>query len=138
VADEVDREVSRPRDFDAARRFIELLKENGELSEADIVKFAEADRYVELVAALSLLCSTSIDILKPLMKSPRSEGLLVPCRAADFKWRTVSAILRMRFSPAQVPQSQLDQTEKDYAGLSRASAQRMLRFWQIRETSRRH
>jgi uncharacterized protein (DUF2336 family) len=137
VAGEVDREVSRPRDFAAARRFVELLKEKGELSEADIVKFAEADRYVELVAALSLVCSTSIDLLKPLMQSPRNEGLLVPCRAADLKWQTVSAILRMRFSPASMPQSQLDQAEQDYARLSQASAQRMLRFWQVRETSLR-
>jgi hypothetical protein len=43
----------------------------------------------------------------------------------------------MRFSPASMPQSQLDQAEQDYARLSQASAQRMLRFWQVRETSLR-
>ena len=138
VAASVDREVSKPRDFAAAGRFVKLLKEKGELSEADVIKFAQADQYEQLVAALSLLCSTSIEILKPLMKSPRSEGLLVPCKAADFRWETVAAILRMRFSPASIPQSHLDQTEQDYARLSRASAQRMLRFWQVRDTSLRH
>jgi hypothetical protein len=104
MAESVDREVSKPRDFAAARRFVELLKEKGELGEADIVKFAEADRYAEPVVALSLLCSTFTDLLKPLMQSRRNEGLLVPCRAADLKWKMVSAILRMRFSPALTPQ----------------------------------
>jgi hypothetical protein len=57
----------------------------------------------------------------------------LPCRAAHFKWETVSAILRMRFSPALMPQSQPDQTEQDLARLSRTSARRMPLFWQVRK-----
>src|SRR6267154_1537023 len=47
--------------------------------------------------ALSLLCGASIEIIKPLMKNTRPDGLLVPCKAAELKWPTVSAILKNRF-----------------------------------------
>ncbi|WP_165825274.1 DUF2336 domain-containing protein [Rhodopseudomonas palustris] len=131
----VDHEVSQPRDYAAARRFVELLKEKGELQEKDLLRFAKAGQYEETVAALSLLASTPIDILKPLMQSPRCDGLLVPCRAADFRWETVSAILQMRFSGATLAAPELDRIGQEFAKLSKASAQRMLRFWKVREST---
>ncbi|WP_022724297.1 DUF2336 domain-containing protein [Rhodopseudomonas sp. B29] len=131
----VDNEVSVPRDFAAARKFVELLKEKGELHEKDLLRFAKARQYEETVAALSLLASTPIDILKPLMQSPRCDGLLVPCRAADLRWETVSAILQMRFSGTSISAPELDRIGQEFAKLSKASAQRMLRFWKVREST---
>jgi uncharacterized protein (DUF2336 family) len=135
VVQAVGHEASQPRDYAAARRFVELLKEKGELQEKDLLRFAKARQYEETVAALSLLASTPIDILKPLMQSPRCDGLLVPCRAADFRWETVSAILQMRFSGAPLSTPELDQIGQEFAKLSKASAQRMLRFWKVREST---
>ncbi len=135
VAQAVDLEVSKPRDFAAARKFVELLKEKDELHEAELLRFANAGQYEEAVAALSLLAATPIDILKPLMQSPRHEGILVPCRAADFKWETVSAILHMRFPSVPITQADLDRIGQEFEKLSKASAQRMLRFWKVRKTS---
>lgn len=132
AVDEVDREAGKPRDFLAAKRFVELLKERGELDEAVLVKFAQARKYEETAAALALLSSAPIEIIKPLMESPRDEGLLIPCKAADCCWETLHAILECKISPGGTT-GHHEKLEADFARLSKSNAQRLLRFWQIRQ-----
>ena len=87
--------------------------------------------------ALSLLSSTSLEIIKPLMKSPRDDGLLIPCKVADCKWETVSAIIAIRLPRGSAPKAGLEKVKTDFDKLSKANAQRLLRFWQVREVSAR-
>jgi len=103
AAEAVDQESSKPRDFQAAKAFVELLREKGELDESTLFEFARGRKYEETAVALSLLSSASLDIVKPLMKSPRDDGLLIPCKAADCKWETVSAILAIKLPPPELP-----------------------------------
>jgi Uncharacterised protein conserved in bacteria (DUF2336) len=79
-----------------------------------------------------MLSSASIDLIATLMKSARSSGLLVPCKAAGLKWPTVSAILCGRFAHHTKSDADLAQAKEDYLKLSQASAQRVLRFWEVR------
>jgi hypothetical protein len=71
-------------------------------------------------------------IIEPLMQSPRSDGLLVPCKAARFSWPTVSMILQKRFANHSISDQELEKAKADYIRLSQATAQRTLRFWQVR------
>ena len=137
AADAVDRESSKPRDFQAAKAFVELLREKGELHESTLLIFARKRKYEETVVALSLLSSASLEIVKPLMKSPRDDGLLIPCKAADCKWETVSAILATKLPPGSAPKAEHEKLKIDFAKLSKSNAQRLLRFWQVREVSAR-
>jgi hypothetical protein len=133
----VDLETSKPRDFHAAKAFVELLQERGELSESTLSEFARKRKYEETAVALSLLSSTSLEIIKPLMKSPRDDGLLIPCKVADCKWETVSAIIAIRLPRGSAPKPGLEKLKTDFDKLSKANAQRLLRFWQVREVSAR-
>jgi uncharacterized protein (DUF2336 family) len=137
VVDAVGRESSKPRDFQAAKSFVELLREKGELQESTLFEFARTHKYEETAVALSLLSSASLEIIKPLMKSPRDDGLLIPCKVADCKWETVSAILATKLSPGSAPKAGHEKLENDFAKLSKSNAQRLLRFWQVREVSAR-
>jgi uncharacterized protein (DUF2336 family) len=137
AAEAVDQESSKPRDFQAAKAFVELLREKGELDESTLFEFARARKYEETAVALSLLSSASLDIVKPLMKSPRDDGLLIPCKAADCKWETVSAILAIKLPPGTAPKAGHENLKIDFAKLSKSNAQRLLRFWQVREVSAR-
>jgi uncharacterized protein (DUF2336 family) len=137
VVDAVDRESSKPRDFKAAKAFVELLRDKGELHESTLFEFARGCKYEETAVALSLLSSASLEIIKPLMKSPRDDGLLIPCKVADCKWETVSAILATKLPPGSAPKAGLEKLKVDYAKLSKPNAQRLLRFWQVREVSAR-
>jgi hypothetical protein len=70
-----------------------------------------------------------------LMKGPRSNGLLIPCKSAGLSWPTVSAILCNRFAHHTTSEADLALAKREYLKLSQASAQRVLRFWQVRTTA---
>ena len=131
----VDRESSRPLDFAAAKSFVELLKQNNELDESTLLGFAQAGKYEEMVVATSLLSSASLEIIKPLMQSPRNEGLLIPCKVADLRWSTVDAIMDVK-SPSTARQDR-ERLKNDFAKLTKPTAERLLRFWQVRHVSAR-
>jgi hypothetical protein len=71
-------------------------------------------------------------LIAGMQKSDRNEGLLVACKAAGLKWRTASAVLRNRLAHRSISNDELALAKTDYITLSQASAQRTLRFWQIR------
>jgi uncharacterized protein (DUF2336 family) len=137
AAEAVDRESSKPRDFQAAKAFVELLREKGELDETTLFEFARARKFEQTAVALSLLSAASLEIIKPLMTSPRDDGLLIPCKAADCKWETVSAIFAAKLPPGSTPKAEHEKLKIDFAKLSKSNAQRLLRFWQVREVSAR-
>lgn len=137
AAEAVDRESSKPRDFQTAKAFVGLLREKGELDENTLLEFARSRKYEETAVALSLLSSASLEIVKPLMNSSRDDGLLIPCKAADCKWETVSAILATKLPPGSAPKPGHEKLKIDFEKLSRSNAQRLLRFWQVREVSAR-
>jgi uncharacterized protein (DUF2336 family) len=135
VAAGVDREMSRVRDFNAARRFVTTLKERGELNEATLFDFAKQRKYEETVAALAQLSQSTIEVVRPLMQSLRDDGLLVACRAADFSWETTSAVLECRYSSGSMGSAELAKAKNHFARITTENARRLLRFWQIRASS---
>ena len=132
VVREVGHEATQQRDYSTALQFVRYLEERGELDESKLLQFALDGQYEETVAALSLLSSMPIAIIKPLMQSGRCDGLLIPCRAVGLGWETVIAIVRIRFRSVPISQPDLDVIGREYAKLSRKNAERTLRFWKVR------
>ena len=135
ASEAVNRKSSAPRDFQAAKSFVELLQKKGELDKSTLLGFARAGKYEEMVVATSLLCSASLEIIKPLMQSPRDDGLLIPCKVADLEWGTVDAIMDAKLSSTSRPEQDRERLKNDFAKLTKANAQRLLRFWQVRHVS---
>jgi hypothetical protein len=131
VSNEVGREATASRDFTQAQLGILQMKKEGRLNEAALLEFADRRLYEQMVAALAMLSSASIDLIVSLMKGARSNGLLIPCKAAGLKWPTVTAILRNRFAHHTMSEADLAQAKEDFLRLSQPNAQRTLRFWQI-------
>lgn len=129
---EVGRESSKLRDYATAQRITRLLKDRGELTDSTVRKFAVARQYEETVAGLALLASASIEIIKPLMDSPRDEGLLVACKGAGLSWQTVSEILQCKYGRQALPMTTIEKLNAEFAKLTRSNAERLLRFWQVR------
>jgi uncharacterized protein (DUF2336 family) len=133
VSDEVGREV---RDYDGyavARRLVRLMQENGELDEATLIGFAKTKRYQEMVCALSLLCSTPVEVIDRLLHGDQREVFIIPCKAAGFEWSTVSAILNARSAGCAISDHDLARAKSEYGKLTKSTAERVLRFWQVRE-----
>ena len=127
-----NREMSKVRDFTAAKRHVAELKEKGQLSEAKLLAFASQRRYEETVAALAQLSGSTIEVIRPLMQSLRHDGLLVACRAAGLGWETASAVLESRFSTGSMSPSDLAKAKSQFAKVTTEDARRLLGFWQVR------
>jgi uncharacterized protein (DUF2336 family) len=127
-----ERELSRERDFATARQLIAQLKKDGALTEAMLLGFARQKRYEETVAALAALAQTGIEIVRPLMQSLNSDGILVPCKVASLRWETVGAILDCRFSTGVTAESELGKLKAQYDELTSENAQRLLKLWSVR------
>jgi uncharacterized protein (DUF2336 family) len=135
VAAGTDREMSAVRDFGEAKRFIALLRKNGELNEAALLAFATQRKYAETVAALAELAKSTVEVVRPLMQSLRDDGVLVPCKAAGLNFETVSAILNSRFTSGSLGAHELAKAKDQFAKVTPDDARRLLRFWQVRSNS---
>jgi uncharacterized protein (DUF2336 family) len=131
----VNREMSKVRNFTTAKRLVALLKNNGELNEATLFGFAKQRKYEETVAALAELSQSTIDVIRALMQSPRDDGLLIPCKAAEVGWETVIAVLESRFSTGSMGPHELAKAKGQFAKMTTENARRLLRFWQVRSSS---
>jgi uncharacterized protein (DUF2336 family) len=130
VSDKVMRDVSAPRDFSRATALIDTLQDSRQLNELAIAGFAEAGQYDEVVAGLARICGGPTDLIDRLMQNVRYDGILVACKAAELRWPTFNAILKIR--PYEVPATDITQARTDFIKLSVPTAQRMFRFWLVR------
>src|SRR6202047_2949200 len=131
----VNREMSRARDFTAARRFVALLADKGELNEAALLGFARQRKYEETLAALAELSQSTIEVIRPLMQSLRGDGVLIPCKVAGLGWETVHAVLESRFATGAMGPHELAEAKGQFARLTTDNARRLLRFWQVRSAA---
>jgi len=131
----VNREMSRGRDFAAAKRLVMSLSAKGELNEAALLDFAKQRKYEETVAALAELSQSTIEVVRPLMQSLRDDGILVPCKAAGLRWETVHAVLESRFATGSMAPLELATAKARFVKLAAEDAHRSLRFWQVKSTA---
>jgi uncharacterized protein (DUF2336 family) len=125
-----------PRDFSDAERLILAMEKAGKLNESALLEFVNQRKYEEMTVALARLCSTPLKMIAGLMVGLRNDALLVPCKAADLKWPTAEALLRNRHSNHKIPDQIIALARGDYDRLSVATAQRTLRFMQVREAAK--
>jgi len=131
----VDREMTKVRDFAAAKLFVAQLKDKGQLNEATLSGFAKQRKYEETVAALAELSQSTIEVVRPLMQSLRDDGVLVPCKAAGLNFETVHAVLESRFATGSIGPQELAKARDQFSRITTKNARRLLRFWQVRSTS---
>ena len=119
------------RDFSRAEALVKLLNEKFELHDDAIIKFAEGKKFDNVAASLALLGGGSTEMMAQLLEGPRSDLILIPCKAAGFGWMTVESILCNRPSKQKIGAETLKVAAKDFGKLSLETAQRTLRFWQV-------
>jgi uncharacterized protein (DUF2336 family) len=135
VLDKISKEVAAkaaPRDFAAAQRAVETLRQQGKLDEAQLVVFANAGRFEETVATLAQLCGVPIEIVDRLMSGDRPDPILILCKSSGWSWQTARAIIVSRVGARTASSHALDSAFTNFERLSPATAQRVMRFWQTR------
>ncbi|HYA06908.1 MAG TPA: DUF2336 domain-containing protein [Xanthobacteraceae bacterium] len=111
------------------------LRGKGQLSEATLLDAVKTERGADTVAILSVLCGAPLSLVQTLLRNDQHEAFITPCKAAGLGWQTVHAMLASRSIGRRIADHELGLARADYAKLSQASAQRVLRFWQVRHTA---
>ena len=130
LSDEVAAKAA-PRNYTAAPAAVRALHQERKLCEADIIEFAKAGKYEETIATLSTMCAVPVEVVDRLMNGERADPALILARAAGFGWSTVTAVLNARPSGKPSPQA-LDAARENFERLTASTAQRVVRFWQVR------
>jgi uncharacterized protein (DUF2336 family) len=131
VTDEVAAKAA-PRNYAAALTVVKALHKERKLTEADVVNYAEAGKYEETIAALATLCAVPVEVVDRLMNGERADPVLILARSANFGWPTVKAVIGSR--PGPKPTRELiDSAYENFERLTAATAQRVVRFWQVRQ-----
>jgi uncharacterized protein (DUF2336 family) len=135
ISSEISKEVPVARNIEDAKRLAGLMKETGRLNEAEIMTFARHMKYEEVIAGIAVLCGVPFDLIDRLMDSDRGDALLVPCKAAGLQWATMRAILELRGTRRRTAEHEIEAASGEFEKLSAATAARVLRFWQVRQTT---
>jgi len=115
-----------------ARHTIHELNAQGGLNESTLLNLATCGRREEVIAALEVMTVSKFETIARIFDSHAYEAVLIPCVAAGLTWPTVHAILVMNYP--DIAESNLADLEEAFANLSMRTAQRTLRFWQVRST----
>jgi uncharacterized protein (DUF2336 family) len=131
VTDEVGAKAA-PGSYTAALAAVREMHRARKLTEADVVAFANSGKYEETIASLATLCSVPVEVVDRLMSGERADPVLILARAAGFGWPTVRAIISSRTGPKPSSQT-LDDAFENFERLTAPTAQRVVRFWQVRQ-----
>jgi len=134
VAEEVGARVG-PRDYRAAQRVVLALDRAGSLNEAAVAAFSAEGKYEETVVALATLAKVPVSVVDRLMGGDQPDAVLILCKAIAFGWPTVKAVITMQSDGNPLLSREIDDAFGDYGRLSESTAQRVVKFWQVRQAS---
>ncbi len=147
LADEIGEIVSRiaaesgdgrpepPIDYNAAKIAIDALRKVKKLDQQRMAAFANEGRFQELVVGLASCCDVPIEVVERAFFNPLTEPLLILVKAAGFNWETTRCVMRRSSSWRTMPPDRHDGVRLEFHRLQMATAQRVLRFYKVRQVA---
>jgi len=120
-----------PRDYRAAQRVVLNLERTGNLNESSVAAFCADCKYEETIAALATLAKVPIAAVDRLMGGGEPDPVLILCKAIGLDWSTVKAVLSLQ-GGKNPERKDADEAFANFGRLSESTAQRVVRFWQVR------
>ncbi len=136
ILKEIKAKPAIERDYNTAHRRVLFMQQKNELNSEAVLGFVRANKYEELVVALALICSVPFELIDRLMHVDRSDSLLIPCKVAGFDWPTVRSIFKNRPASRIISDKEFENIAADYKKLSKETAQRIIKFWQVRHVAK--
>jgi uncharacterized protein (DUF2336 family) len=133
VSEEIGAKAPAPRDYERAKAAVKALQDQQKFGEPSLFEFAKAGQFEETVVALAELSGVPIETVERLMLGDRPDPVLILCKASGFGWQTVRATILVRPGAKASSTQALDAAYTNFERLSPATAQRVTRFWQIRQ-----
>jgi uncharacterized protein (DUF2336 family) len=128
--------VESRRDFAPAQRTILALHSAGELNEAALLGFAKSHQYEESIAALAAMSGVKIATLDRLIAGDRHDPILIVGKTLGLEWATVRALILLRLGRHRVPApADIESARVNFARLMPSTAERVVNFWQTRQSA---
>ena len=137
VRDAVAKVGGRMRPQNSAQtkqRMIDALFSTGKLNEKVLQDAAASGSYEDVVYALSILSSMSVNAIEALLADRQTDIILVLAKASELSWESAKSLLVMKHGAggSEVSHLNLDDAFKSYRSLQVGTAQRILRFYRAR------
>jgi uncharacterized protein (DUF2336 family) len=116
-----------------AKRVVTTQHRSGNLNEASISTYARSHRLEEVTIGMSLLCALPSDVIERALHDKNREMLLILCKALDFSWDTMMALLFLGAKDHRITASDLRKLETDYDRLNIETSRSVLAFYQSRK-----
>jgi len=118
----------------AAMRLVLSLEHAKSLGGAEIAAFAQERSYEHVVAALAVKSGLKYDAMEKLMYPARASGVILVCKAVGLTWATVEPLLALCRARNNLTEADAVRLRKEFLEVSRPIAQRIVRFWQLRQS----
>ncbi|MGH6727357.1 MAG: DUF2336 domain-containing protein [Pseudolabrys sp.] len=125
-----------PREFAAAQRLVHSFSQDTAHTRSKVLQFADGNRIAELVAALSILSGVPIALVSRLICDSEPFGTMAMCKAIGLEWHIAHAVLNNLPGMGEDREQKFEAMEEEYGRLSREAAERLLGYWQARQTMR--
>jgi hypothetical protein len=126
------REAERETRVAAAQRSVVNLKHAGNLNDQSINEFASTAQIEHAIAGIALLSGLDFKTVEGLMRANPPSGFVLVCKAIALTWGTISRILSQGKNRTAHSETDMRAMYSDFMKLSKANAERILRFWNVR------
>ena len=123
-------------DSDLAQAMVEVqaLRDSGRLDERQLRDFARRRQAAHVLATISLMCDLGLAVAKRLFELDTIDPLVVVAKANGISWLALRDVLRAR-DDRGTTEAALAQAFDAYTKMTRETAGRIIRFWQVRDPS---
>jgi uncharacterized protein (DUF2336 family) len=129
------RAATMTRQTEMARALVKSLHEDGRLNEHQVTAFAEQGKFDEANAGLAALANVPVAIAENMMIESRTEGVMILAKVAGLSWSSVRAIIAMRDKLSGSDPTDLLSARDTYEGLRTSTAQQVLRFHRMQQST---
>ncbi len=120
--------VAHSYDYKQAMAEVQELSSQGDMTEREIARLADAGKFAETVVALSMLVDIPIAVVEGAMTSARAELLLMIMKAIGLSWTTAKAVLQLRSLAHAIQPLDLDQCLASFERLKPKTAEQAVCF----------
>ncbi|PIT05127.1 hypothetical protein TSA1_33565 [Bradyrhizobium nitroreducens] len=129
------RAAAMTKQTEMARALVKSLHADGRLNEFQVTTFAEQGKFDETNAGLAALAGVAVETAETMMIESRTEGVMILAKVAGMSWPSVRAIIAMREKLSGGSQTDMLTLRDTYEALRSSTAQQVLRFHRMQQTT---
>jgi uncharacterized protein (DUF2336 family) len=126
-----------PRDYLAAQERLSALKQSGQLDADAVDASVRGGSFAEVIVAIALLTGLPITVTEKALLKRDLQLFMILAKACQLTWSTVLQILTIRcqLHGRDLNKAEFDRSFEAFNGVQPATAQRVLRFMRVRQST---